>query len=1155
MATTVETQANSIDPLMADVAYGNDNPTLAFNLSSANYWSPGMQYIDLVEMGGWKIVSDKWYSETESSLIQEGYLDEAGEVLSLPEGTAKLGMHWSGAEGRTGTYVLTYEGEGDFSFGGVKVLSKEPGRIVIENVSGGSMNFWITSTDPNHTGDLLKNISLVREEHVELHELGAVFNPEWVDLISDSRQIRFMDWMETNGSQVVSMSDYHGASVQDMVTLANQIGADPWFNMPAMADDDFIREFATYVRENLDPDLQVRVEYSNELWNYAFPQTKWMAAQSKDAWGTEDNANQQMLNYQVKMAVHVAQIWEEVFGDEADARLINVLGGRDGLWSAEQLLTAPLWQKHEPDAYVDPKSVFEEFAATTYFGTSTVANKDYRQELIEKIKDPSVDATDWLAEKLMDPNYASSIPQKLASLKELASYIDTSGLNLVAYEGGQHVHQSFSISGLTKDDLAILTDFMTDFVRSPEMAELYEALWKGWEEIGSNPFMQFGDIGTPSKYGSWSLYDSLTDSTSRSELLKELNSTTDPWWDAVGGTMYQNGLTHIGSAESELMVGSLQEDYLVGKGGDDTFILGLGDDGAHGGDGFDTVVMRGSYADYTITRDGKTVHVDGPEGHDTLIEIEEIRFSSGETFNLETMALTSAPVKEGAVQPETAPDVETVQEEVPPTVPQPIVLAKEEAPVKASFDQEQTGTVFLSASSGLNISAINASSALGKELGLQADGRDYMVYEKGTSVDFDGRIVAADYYSTQDARAEKGGAFLGASAVDVALKFGSVVTGATTAIVGSAFGDTYLGRGADDHFDGSAGNDYIAGNAGNDVLIGGEGDDTLVGGQGDDTLIGGSGNDQIDGGEGIDTLRLSGSLQDYRVAKVVGDTTTLVGLEHTDTVKGIELVEFEDGSVVSMDDLLPEEAPVFSLAHVFEAEADELAAVAGALFEGGDDFSFAASTKGLQIGGINRSAALGKELHLSAESKGYTVVEKGASADFGGTAVSASYWSLQEGTATRGAALLGESVTDTAMKFGTILAGTDGMITGSAFADTFSGREYDDFFNGGSGNDYMSGGAGNDVLIGGAGNDQLLGGAGRDIAIFSGRGRDYQIVDNGSYMSVSGADGVDKLTDIEALLFEDGSHYEVATKTWATVDPTEDFLHLLVADPYDLLVA
>lgn len=1091
--TTAETLAAGIDPLVADVAYGNDNPTLSFNASAVNYWAPGMHFLNILDSSKWigHVEGHNWGGMKEDDLKEGGYLDSDGWPVEIPDGVSSIGMVWVGVEGRQGTYVLEYDGEGTIKFGGsgTEVISQEPGKIIVEISTTG--NFWIDilETDPNGTGDHLRNISMVKEEYTELYKIGSKFNPDWVELISDSRQLRFMDWMETNNSDVVTWDDYNGVPVEDMVQLANEAGVDPWFTMPHMADDDFIRRFAEYVRDNLDPNLQVRVEYSNETWNWAFSQSKWLLEQSISEWGKEDH-----LSYCSKMAVNVAQIWDEVFGEEADARVVNVIGTQTANPKViERLLTAQTWQENEPSEYVKPASVFDEVSVTTYFGNTVVYKQESRNDLIEAIRDPSIDAASWLKEKLLDPNFKGSIPWIADKWEKNKEISEKYGLNMSSYEGGQHILHSFAVSSMNDADLTLLTEFLSEFVRSSEMAELYQSSWNAWQEIVGNAYMQAADVTGVSKYGAWGIYEHLGDSTPRSELLEHLNETTDPWWDAVGGVHYQNGVTLIGSDEGEVHIGSAQEDYLVGKGGDDIFVLGLGDDGAHGGDGFDVVVMRGAFADYAITQDGDTVIVEGPEGKDTLIEVEAIRFSSGEVLDLATMKLTQGtPIP--TEDPE-EPAEETPTEEDPTPVeeteaPDPVIFEKPGSVTKTA-EVSDSGTVSLTSKAGLVIAAINSYSALGRELGLTPGGQDYVVYEKGKTVDFfDGISVSASYYSVQAGLAGKGGASLGVSALDVAMQFGSIITGATSAMVGSAFDDKYLGRSANDHFAGGDGRDYIGGGAGSDLLLGGNGKDTILGNEGADTLSGGAGNDLIDGGAGIDVLRLTGSLSDYRIVETDGTTYRITGLENTDTVKDVELVEFDDGSIIAIEELLMQEEEGPSYKDIF------------ALLQ--------QSEVGLHIGGINKSSALGKELHITSETKSYTAVEKGAQVEFGGTSYGANYWTLQAGTAGQDGAALGDSVVEVASAFGEVLNDV-GAVVGSTGKDQFMGRGHDDIFYGGTGNDLM------------------FGGGGHDIALFSGSASEYTVSFTGSEHRVTGQDGKDRLFDVETLLFESGETYDLET--------------------------
>jgi hypothetical protein len=63
-----------------------------------------------------------------------------------------------------------------------------------------------------------------------------------------------------------------GGRLETLVAIANELDVDPWFCIPTQADDDYVTQFATYIRDNLDAGLKAYFEYSNETWNTAFNQ-------------------------------------------------------------------------------------------------------------------------------------------------------------------------------------------------------------------------------------------------------------------------------------------------------------------------------------------------------------------------------------------------------------------------------------------------------------------------------------------------------------------------------------------------------------------------------------------------------------------------------------------------------------------------------------------------------------------------------------------------------------------------------------------------------------------------------------------------------------------------------------------------------------------
>lgn len=890
------------EPAQAGTANGLDNPTLAIGLAGIADFKSGMQFLDIAKMmrpwightpGGWGGID---YAE----LRDGGYLDDQGWVTAIPEEAKSVGTIWAWnkrsedwAEHREGVYVLEYEGEGELVVNGdAEILSEEPGRIVFESRRGDNLYLWINETDPEGTGDYIRNISIVREDHLDLYEAGGVFNPDWLELIADARQIRFMSWQKMSGSQPITWEGRStpegykgndGVPVEYMVQLANEVGADPWFCMPHMADENYIREFATYVRDNLDPELTVRVEYANEAWNWAFNSTKWLLKQSQEEWGV--NAH---VDYHAKMAVKTALIWEEVFGDQADARLVNVVGAQASTPGiAERLLNPVVWAENEPDTYVDPASVFEEVAISNYFGSKSVASPEMRDELIAMIHDPDVDATVWLAEKLMDPDYRGSIPFNQAKWAANAEVAHSHGLGLVAYEGGQHVHHSFAVRDLTREDRDLLTEFMTDFVRSEQMAELYQQAWNAWAEVADGPFMQFADVTESTQWGSWGMYSHLNDANPRADMLTALNESETPWWDdAEGGGRYQQGVTLNGTDDDDLMTGTFQEDYLLGGGGNDIFVAGAGNDGINGGDGTDMLRLSGTAGDYEIYEEGEGYRLIGREGSDLLIDVETLEFDDGTILTLSTMErqLRLEP-EPGETEPEqVAPQLEPAPEDEEAGAPADeaqATPASDSAP-QISSPQDVAGIgggpvhghvaaagAWLDAAGldsvavefaptskyGVKIEGVHSASALGHQLGLNEDASAsaYALYAREASVRFGDQEVGGSFWSMQQNRAERDGERLSDTALDTALAIGSVVTDAG-AIVATSANDVFSGRDADDTVFAGDGKDTLLGRAGDDVLYGGASVDRLFGGAGDDTLVGGADRDYLWGNAGRDTF-------------------------------------------------------------------------------------------------------------------------------------------------------------------------------------------------------------------------------------------------------------------------------------------------------------
>lgn len=638
-------------PLIAADGQGVADPTVSWGLASVADWETAMPFLDITRtmrpFAAFR--GNDWENMSNADLRAAGALDANGFPTSVPKGMTGLRTVWAwdpavAADARKGIYVLSYEGRGNINLGGLaRVINKSAGRIIFENETGGT--FWMDITALN-AQDPLRNLSIVRAEDLALAQAGALFNPDWLAQVADARELRFMDWMQTNGATISAWADRplpssatwaeRGIPVEIMVRLANEAGVDPWFTMPHVADDDYIRNFATYVRDNLDPRLKAHVEYSNETWNAAFGQFHWLREQAVADWGNAVADDwEAIFAYHTKRATHAARIWEEVYGDAADDRLINVLGTQATFtWLTEVGLAAKAWQDREPDAFIPPSDVFEELAATTYFGVSLVYEPVLRSAVTERAAEGEA-AYPWLYDMLAGPDkVADSVPGVLAKLTEQRDLAHANNMRFTAYEGGQHVHHSFAVEDLTEAQAEQLTTFLGGFVRSPDMAALYSLLWDGWAKIGDGPFMHYTEMGAPSKWGSWGLLGWPGDNTPRARFVLGKQAEGGSWWGEGGGPQYLQGVTTTGSEAADRMDGTPEEDFLAGLGGDDSFPASPGRDGINGGDGVDVYLLPGAPDAYAIAPEGAGFRVDGPDGSAFLIHVEAVEFGDGSRRDL-----------------------------------------------------------------------------------------------------------------------------------------------------------------------------------------------------------------------------------------------------------------------------------------------------------------------------------------------------------------------------------------------------------------------------------------------------------------------------------------------------------------------------------------
>ena len=380
-----------------------------------------------------------------------------------------------------GTYRAEWTGTGDLQFG-------FDAREISRGRTDDGRNFAVLNVTPGQGGiylsiNSMSNADPIRDVHVWMPDYNgqsfagqrwqpgadfSPFHPLYRERLSDFGILRFMQTQETNTSDIQSWSDRrdtndarqasgmsgpmaNGISVEHMVQLANELDADPWFNMPHQADDGFVRNFATYVRDNLEPGRKAYVEWSNEVWNSApgFESYAWIAEQ------TRLPANAGLTHWQIvgREAARDMDIWSEVFTGQTE-RIVRTAGGMAAnSWITERILE-------------NMNGSFDAIAIAPYFGPSAAQRASYS-------------ATTSIDQVLADMrgNIAVSA-QMTVSHQQLADDFATRlgrDIQLLAYEGGPHLdsrggsyqnvfHQA------TKDPR--MADVLRDYLRMQNAAGL-----------------------------------------------------------------------------------------------------------------------------------------------------------------------------------------------------------------------------------------------------------------------------------------------------------------------------------------------------------------------------------------------------------------------------------------------------------------------------------------------------------------------------------------------------------------------------------------------------------------------------------------------------------------------------------------------------------
>lgn len=457
---------------------------LGINLGKITYWNSQRAFANLLVGSAW------YYADSTRSLwwanMPADHLDANNVVKFLKTGerairilTIPNGIY----AGQPVQIRCTYVGNGTIDIGSttIKDISRATNSLTFTwlppanwTPSSGIQPAMVSITKTDSSNPVRK---------LDCRETStsptAMFDPAFLQEVSKYKVARYMWWQDEPQNKAITWTTRStpanelvrglgGIPIETMVALANQSNTDPWFSIPWNADEDFVRRFATYVRDNLSSTRKVYVELSNEVWNGVYP----VAAQARNeglAAGLSTNAFQaQMFRYAQKTA-WAMKIWTEVFAGQSQ-RLVRIASSQHANpWVGRQILS-----------FGNTASYVDAYSTAPYFGHGLLSGANATATVADK--DRLFGALSTMLDQMMSQGQANADLAK--------SY----GKRFITYEAGQHI----------VSDNVVMTAALN---RDPRMGQLYTQFLTQWKQRFGDVNTLFEDTSAIGKFGAFGMQE------------------------------------------------------------------------------------------------------------------------------------------------------------------------------------------------------------------------------------------------------------------------------------------------------------------------------------------------------------------------------------------------------------------------------------------------------------------------------------------------------------------------------------------------------------------------------------------------------------------------------------------------------------------------
>ena len=548
-------------------AQSNARSPLGINLRELRYWSTEMPTVDFFKRASnragsvWLTQCDwgvackdstgmdiSWDTREQAQLD----LDAAGWPKSLPAADSALKyryvttMLWRESDKiPLGRWTVLYDGEGTLSYGQTGVTrnaaASTSGRDVFDVAAGANaLNLTIRATDPNKNGNYLRNIRVIApggtcdgdpfsyaadaaacpSSYRPLTETYASqpFHPQYLASLRPFASFRVIhlsmtntdrnkEWAERPRFDEISWGydGEKGVPIEVTLDLANTLDASPWLEVPHMASDDYVLQFARLAKARLTTTRPIYLEYGNEAWNGMYPYSlgaNYVKDQGKARWPTSTESDYAKgMNWFALRTKQICAIWKQEFADRP-GQVKCVMGAQGGTpWVTDHyLLSCPLHAAEPGGSACDKAAGINAFAAGYYFG-GHVSDTAFQAQieadwftqadggltrLFQEITDGSALATPagWTRQRAT----VAGIATQMAANKLVA---DQYGVAMLVYEGGNEL---FGLSTTNAYQIK-LQQLIERAQRDPRMGAAYTAVLNHWKANGGHLYAVYESTG------------------------------------------------------------------------------------------------------------------------------------------------------------------------------------------------------------------------------------------------------------------------------------------------------------------------------------------------------------------------------------------------------------------------------------------------------------------------------------------------------------------------------------------------------------------------------------------------------------------------------------------------------------------------------------